>query len=155
MDSLNLVEKSEGFIKAFEAGDTEKMKSYLADAEAVYRMPYASGMFPDVIEGKEGFHEFTKDWPSIFEKIDLEIVEIILDENAGKVVVRTKVELVVKDVGPYQNAQIFIFRFNKEGKLTDVSEYYNPVPTAIGLKKFGAHASLLDSLQATSTSTIK
>ncbi|WNJ19098.1 nuclear transport factor 2 family protein [Pontibacter sp. G13] len=151
MDPLNLIEKSTGFIRAFEASDVDKMQSYWADGEAMYLMPYASGMFPDTAAGKEGFYELTKDWPEIFEKIELKIVETILDTQARKVVARTEIKLWVKDDGPYENAQIFILRFNESGKLREVSEYYNPVPTAIGLKKFGAHASLLNRLQVPRT----
>lgn len=149
MDSLNLIEKSKGFIQAFEARDAEKMKSYFSEEQTIYRLPYASGMMPSDYEGKEAFHEFTKDLPDMFENIELDIKEFILDKEARKVVARTEIKLHLKDkeIEPYENAQIFILRFNEKGELLEASEYFNPVPTAIGMRKFGTHDRLLDSLK--------
>jgi len=147
MDTLNLVEKSKGFIKAFGDRDVGKMKSYFSKERTIYRLPYASGMMPSDYEGEEAFHEFTKDLPDLFEHIELDIVEVILDAEARKVVARTEIKLHVAEVGPYENAQIFILRFNEKGELEEVSEYFNPVPTAIGMRKFGTHDRLLDSLK--------
>ena len=147
MDALNLVEKSKGFIEAFESRDVDKMKSYFSGAQTIYRLPYATGMMPSDYEGAEAFHEFTKDLPELFEHIELDIVEIILDEAARKVVARTEIKLHVADYGPYENAQVFILRFNESGELEEVSEYFNAVPTAIGMRKFGTHDRLLDSLK--------
>lgn len=147
MDTLNLIEKSKGFIEAFENRDVNKMKSYWAEDQTIYRIPYASGMMPHTYKGKEAFHEFSKEMPNMFENIELDIKEIILDENEKKVVARTEIKLHVKDEGVYENAQIFILRFNEVGDLIEVSEYFNPVPTAIGMRKFGTHDRLLDSLK--------
>ena len=113
MDVLNLVEKSKAFIRAFEKTDIQTMKSNWANDQPTYKMPYASGMFPEVAAGKDGFHEFTKDLPGMFENIELDIVEVILDQKARKVMARTEIKLHVKDVGPYENEQIFIFHFNE------------------------------------------
>lgn len=147
MDPLNLVEKAKGFIQAFEERNVPKMKSYFSEEQTIYRLPYASGMMPSDYEGKDAFHEFTKDLPELFEHIELDIHEVILDAAERKVVVRTEIKLHVSDIGPYENAQIFILRFNEKGELEEVSEYFNPVPTAIGMRKFGTHDRLLDQLK--------
>ncbi|MEM8652474.1 MAG: nuclear transport factor 2 family protein [Pseudomonadota bacterium] len=103
--------------------------------------PYNAGIFPKGAKGKEELLAYWTPVPTRFDGMQFMIEEILATEDPYIVFVRYRGEIKLKDnAGTYANNYYSTFRFNKEGKITEYVEIFDPVVAARG---FG----LLDQLK--------
>src|SRR5438034_1951790 len=90
--------------------------------------PYASGLFPDTVKGKEALAAYWKPVPGNFEGMQFPIEEIFPMENPAHVLVKYKGIIKLKNnAGYYNNDYLCLFKFNEQGKIIEYYEYFNPV----------------------------
>jgi ketosteroid isomerase-like protein len=97
--------------------------------------PYHSGLFPPVTQGKKAIFENISKAASNFTEIHFPIDEILPFHDPNKVAIKFTGNLLLKNgKGTYQNDYLAILTFNNQGKITEWTEYYNPIKSA---KAFG------------------
>jgi len=120
------------FLKALEAENVESIIE-LFDDNAKHINPYHSGLFPTGSEGKDGIRAY---WAPVFPNFDgmtFDIREIYAMEDPNMVFVKYKGDIKLKDnAGVYSNDYYSTFTFNKEGKITEYVEIFNPIVAAKG-----------------------
>ena len=110
--------------------EEEKIEDYVdlyaADGKQVN--PYASGLFPKEVKGREALLKFWKPVPSRFDGMTFPIEKIspMLDPNL--VLAEFKGKIKLKDnAGYYENHYYCLFKFDEAGKITEYVEIFNPL----------------------------
>ncbi len=120
------------FFTALEKEDVNRIVSLFAD-DARHINPYASGLFPEGAEGKEGIRNY---WTPVFPNFDgmsFLLEELYAMEDPTMVFVKYKGEIKLKnDAGIYSNDYYSTFKFDKAGKITEYVEIFNPIVAARG-----------------------
>jgi ketosteroid isomerase-like protein len=99
--------------------------------------PYASGLFPAEVKGREALEAYWQPVPGRFDGMRFPIEEIFPMEDPLLVVAKFKGVITLKNnAGTYNNDYFCLFRFNEQGQITEYHEYFNPVTVirAFGLK---------------------
>lgn len=103
--------------------------------------PYASGLFPEGAQGKEALSAYWTPVPTLFDGMEFPIEELYALEDPNKVFVKYTGRIKLKDnAGVYENNYYSIFSFDREGKILEYVEIFNPI---IAAKGFG----LLDKIK--------
>ena len=121
------------FFRLFEERDIDKWIE-LWSADGVDIKPYASGMFPEKVIGKDSIYDLWKSFPEVFDSVSFPIHEFIVDEESRTVVARLDGKGLMKNGTLYQNTYIFLFHYDKKFKIKECYEYFNPL---IAGKAFG------------------
>lgn len=104
--------------------------------------PYNGGVFPEGAKGKAALLEYWTRAPGNFSGMRFPIDELLATEDPNIVFVRYRGEIDLKDnAGTYRNNYYSTFRFDRDGKITEYVEVFDPVVAARG---FG----LLDQLKS-------
>ena len=141
-------EKATEFLKGFRERDLKKIMLHWSQDNPKYFVPYASGMLPESNVGIEQVRGFFSELPNFFKDVTLDIEEIVVDKEKRTVVARTSAKFIKNsDEVIYENNMVFFFRFDENGKFYEVSEYFNPIPTAVGFKKEGFTKILIKQLE--------
>jgi len=134
-----LLSKTKDFFKLFEEKDFDNWIELWAN-DCINRFPYATGMSPEEMVGKEAILGSFKPISNQFDRIRLHVHEIIIDEFKRTVIAKMEGDMIKKDGGIYHNSYIFLFHYDKNNKIKECYEYFNPI---IAGKAFG----LLDKLK--------
>lgn len=120
------------FLKALEDMNTDAVVNLFAE-DGVHINPYASGLFPEGAKGKEDIRAYWEPVFPNFEKMEFPVEEIysMNEESMTFVKFRGKIKLK-NDAGWYNNDYYATFKFNKEGKITEYVEIFNPITAAKG-----------------------
>jgi len=129
MTRNKLKELISGYTTALVNRDLDKMMTFWAE-DGILRFPYATGMFPDVIEGKDAIYELSKLVPEGYDSISFSDEKMIIEESTNTVVVMQEGSHYLKGGTLYENTYIIVVRYNNEGKIIEFSEYFNPYITA-------------------------
>jgi len=127
------------FVRLLEERDMDKWINLWAD-DGIDRKPYATGMFPEEIVGREAVYDSWKGITKVFDSVSFQIHELIVDIKSRTVVVRMDGKGLMKNSNLYQNTYIFLLHYNKDLKIKECYEYFNPF---IAGKAFG----MLDKLK--------
>lgn len=120
------------FIKALEAMDVNAVVDLFAE-DGVHINPYASGIFPEGTNGKEGVRAYWEPVFPNFEAMEFPVDEIYAMEDPSMVFVKFEGKIKLQnDAGWYNNNYYATFKFNKEGKITEYVEIFNPITAARG-----------------------
>jgi len=120
------------FLKALEAMDVNAVVDLFAE-DGVHINPYSSGIFPEGTKGKEGVRAYWEPVFPNFEAMEFPIDEIYAMEDPNMVFVKFEGKIKLKnDAGWYNNNYYATFKFNKEGKITQYVEIFNPITAARG-----------------------
>lgn len=99
--------------------------------------PYHSGLFPPEISGRENIYAFWKPVHGNFDGMAFPIEDIMPFKDPHMIAVKLKGKLKLKgDAGLYQNDYLCLFYFDKQGKIQEYHEYFNPVTAAKGFGLF-------------------
>ena len=88
--------------------------------------PYASGMFPEKLQGKQTIYDSWKRITEVFDRVRFPIHEMIVDEERRTVAVRLDGEGHMKNGNLYENTYIFLFHYDHNMKILNCYEYFNP-----------------------------
>ena len=125
-------ESVKDFFKALEDENVDRLVSLFAD-DAKHINPYASGLFPEGANGKEGIRAY---WTPVFPNFNgmiFPIEELYAMENPNMIYVKYKGKITLKNnAGIYENDYYSTFRFNEAGKITEYVEIFNPIVAARG-----------------------
>ncbi len=90
--------------------------------------PYASGLFPDRIEGRQALLDFWRPVPARFDGMRFTLIEVHAMQDPNLVLARFsgKIKLRGKD-RYYENDYFGLFRFNPEGRIEEYVEIFNPL----------------------------
>ncbi len=120
------------FFKALEAEDADRVAALFAE-DAKHINPYASGLFPEGANGREGIRSY---WAPVFPNFDgmqFPIEELYAMEDPNMVYVNYTGKIKLKEgAGTYENNYYSTFRFNDEGLITEYVEIFNPIVAARG-----------------------
>lgn len=95
--------------------------------------PYASGLFPEGASGKEALLNYWSLVPDLFDGMKFSIEQLYAMEDPSIVFVKYTGKITLKDnAGIYQNNYYSTFKFNKEGKIIEYVEIFNPIVAAKG-----------------------
>lgn len=135
------------FLSLLEDGDMEAWNDLYAE-DATNHFPFHSGFVGDEALVGEQMREAWKLFPVHFERVSLTVDALFVDERQQTVIVcmdsHNLVDMAAPDnpwtaAGPnYDNRYVCLFRFDEEtGKLSDYTEYYNPLVTGAALGVLG------------------
>ncbi|MFO7668578.1 MAG: nuclear transport factor 2 family protein [Bacteroidales bacterium] len=113
------------FFRLLEERDMEKWIDLWAE-DGIDRKPYATGMFPEEINGRNAVYDAWKGIAEVFDSVSFPIQEIIVDEESRTVVVRLDGKGVMKNSNLYQNTYIFLIHYNEDLRIKECFEYFNP-----------------------------
>ena len=120
------------FFRALENGNADEVANLFAE-DAKHINPYASGIFPEGAEGKEGIRNYWKPVFPNFDGMEFPIEEIYAMEEPSIVYVKYTGRIKLKDdAGYYENSYYSTFRFSKTGEITEYVEIFNPITAARG-----------------------
>ena len=128
-----LTSATKDFFHLLEEVDIEKWIDLWAE-DGIDKKPYATGMFPEVIVGKNNIYDVWKGITKVFDSIRFPIHEFIVDVEKRTVVVRSDGKGLMKNGNLYQNTYIFLFHFDQNNKINECYEYFNPF---VAGKNFG------------------
>lgn len=119
--------------------EEEKISEYidLYAEDGMQINPYASGLFPDTVRGKEALTKFWEPVPARFNGMQYPIEKIMAMADPSQVMVQFKGIIHLKNnAGQYNNQYLGLFYFNEKGKILEYHEYFNPVTVirAFGLQ---------------------
>ena len=134
-----LITAATDFFRLLEERDMEKWIDLWAE-DGIDRKPYATGMFPEEIVGREAVYDSWKGITEVFESVCFPIHEFIVDIKNRTVVVRLDGKGLMKNRNLYQNTYIFLIHYDKDLKIEECYEYFNPY---VAGKAFG----MLDKLK--------
>lgn len=127
--SINTVK---AFFKALEEENADKVANLFAE-DAKQINPYHSNIFS---KGADGKAEIKAYWEPVFPNFDgmtFPIEEIYAMQNNPMVYVKYRGDIQLKNnAGIYSNNYYSTFKFNKEGKITEYVEIFNPIVAAKG-----------------------
>lgn len=120
------------FFLALENKNVENLVALFAE-DAKHINPYASGLFPEGANGKEGIRDY---WTPVFPNFDdmtFPIEEIHAMEDPYIVFVKYRGRIQLKDgAGSYENDYYSTFRFDSSGLIIEYVEIFNPIVAARG-----------------------
>ncbi|HAA14985.1 MAG TPA: nuclear transport factor 2 family protein [Cytophagales bacterium] len=120
------------FFQALEDENVDALVALFAE-NAKHINPYASGLFPEGADGKEGIRNY---WTPVFPNFDgmqFPIEQLHAMEDPTMVFVKYQGKIKLKDgAGTYENDYYSTFRFNEEGLITEYLEIFNPIVAARG-----------------------
>lgn len=132
---LDLAEKNrqlaERFFVILETYDFEGLLEIFAP-DSVKLMPYAPAGVGDTVNGAQAIYEQFSDMPRLFTSAKFPR-RIYTTEDPNLLFVTCTGDLDLKDGSKYENDYVFIFKLTG-GKITELSEFYNPILMA---KAFG------------------
>jgi uncharacterized protein len=89
-------------------------------------MPFAPYEFPDRVEGRDEIEKLYRELYAGYRRVAIDAtVHPMLDRDTVLAQWHTRAELV--SGGVYANELIGLFRFRDDGKLIEVTEYFNPI----------------------------
>ncbi|RDY61713.1 nuclear transport factor 2 family protein [Flagellimonas nanhaiensis] len=121
------------FLKALEDEDLDILVDLFAK-DGKHLNPYHSDLFPEGATGKEEIRAY---WTPVFPSFDgMQFpIEEIYSMELNRVFVKFKGSIKLKNnQGDYKNDYYAIFKFDKEGKILEYEEIFNPIKAA---KSFG------------------
>ncbi|MEM6706141.1 MAG: nuclear transport factor 2 family protein [Acidobacteriota bacterium] len=92
--------------------------------------PYASGFFPEAVDGIDSLREYWEPVPRRFDGLRFTIDELRATEDPRLVFVRYRGRLGLPDGGVYENDDYSTFRFDTDGKISEYVEIFNPIVAA-------------------------
>jgi ketosteroid isomerase-like protein len=102
----------------------------LCTDDVLFELPYASP--PGRIEGRDNVRAYLKGALAIF-SMRLAVTEVFFTDDPDVLIAEYASEGKVMTTGkPYTNTYIGVYRF-RDGRLSGVREYFNPVPATIAL----------------------
>jgi len=113
------------FFRLLEERDMDKWIDLWAE-DGIDRKPYATGMFPEEIVGRKAVYDSWKGITEVFDSVSFPIHELIVDEESRTVVVRLDGKGLMKNSNLYQNSYIFLVHYDKDLKINECYEYFNP-----------------------------
>jgi ketosteroid isomerase-like protein len=113
------------FFQLLENRDIDKWIDLWAE-DGIDRKPYATGMFPEEIIGKKAIYDAWKGITQVFDSVSFPIHEFIVDEENRTVVVRLDGKGLMKNGNIYQNTYIFLIHYDRNIKIIECYEYFNP-----------------------------
>lgn len=120
------------FFRLLEQEDIPAFVDLFAE-DGVQINPYTAGVLPSGAEGQKALLEYWKPVPGNFDGMRFPIVELLAAEDPNVVFVRYDGELILKDgAGTYRNTYYSTFRFERQGKITEYVEIFDPVVAARG-----------------------
>ncbi len=139
-----IADKNKESVRAFfKALEDENMDALVAlfDDDAKHINPYASGIFPEGADGKDGIRNYwTPVFPN-FEGMEFPISEIYAMEDPSMVYVKYRGKIKLKNIaGFYENEYYSTFKFSDAGLIEEFVEIFNPI---IAARSFG----LLDKIK--------
>ena len=134
--NANIAKKNKNTVKTFfkslEKEDVDALVNLFAE-NAKHINPYASGLFPEGANGKEGIREYWSPVFPSFEGMKFPIDEIYAMEDPSLVFVKYTGRIKLKnDAGYYENNYYSTFKFNETGEITEYVEIFNPITAARG-----------------------
>ncbi|WP_020528861.1 nuclear transport factor 2 family protein [Flexithrix dorotheae] len=118
------------FFKALENGNIEQLVALFAE-DAKHINPYASGIFPEGANGKEGIKNY---WSPVLPNFDgmlFSIEDLLVMENPNMVFVKYTGKIKLKNnAGFYENNYYSTFKFNQNGLIKEYVEIFNPIVAA-------------------------
>ncbi|UTW64757.1 nuclear transport factor 2 family protein [bacterium SCSIO 12741] len=122
----------EAFFSALEEENVDKLVNLFAE-DARHINPYASGLFPEGAEGKEGIRSY---WAPVFPNFDgmqFNLQQLYAMEDPNWVFVKYKGKIKLKDGADfYENQYYSTFQFNEAGEIIEYVEIFNPLVAARG-----------------------
>ena len=120
------------FIQALTQENVEDLVQLFAE-DARHVNPYASGLFPEGAEGREGIRAY---WAPVFPNfagMEFPIEELYAMEDPSKVFVKYTGKIKLKEgAGTYENQYYSTFQFDESGLITEYVEILNPIVAARG-----------------------
>ena len=120
------------FFKALEDENVDQLVNLFAN-DATHINPYASGIFPEGANGKEGIRAY---WTPVFPNFDgmtFSIEELYAMEDPSVVFVKYHGKIKHKGKNEYyENDYYSTFKFNANGLITEYVEIFNPIVAARG-----------------------
>ncbi|MEL6538377.1 MAG: nuclear transport factor 2 family protein [Bacteroidota bacterium] len=120
------------FFQALEEENVEALVGLFAEGARHVNL-YASGLFPEGAEGKEGIRNY---WTPVFPNFDgmeFPIEQLYAMEDPNLVFVKYQGKITLKaGAGIYANDYYSTFRFNEAGLITEYVEIFNPIVAARG-----------------------
>jgi ketosteroid isomerase-like protein len=129
---MTLLNIATAYLDGLEQQDPQRVSGLLSDnATIVIPLSNTGGLDPWFrFEGKEAVLSYLGTIFTNFEKVRLLDRDVFADESRGAVFVETTGDLIQRGTGAnYRNRYVFKFTI-REGKVSQVSEYANPVPFA-------------------------
>jgi len=133
---MNIGEKNKQivltFFKHLENGDAKAVASIFAK-DAVHINPYASGLFPEGVEGREAIEYYWVGPIANFDGMAFPIDQLYAMEDPSMVFVKFTGNITLKDgAGVYSNNYYATFKFNESNEITEYVEIFNPIVAARG-----------------------
>ena len=120
------------FFRLLEEENIDDLVELFAEG-GVQRNPYTAGVFPEGAEGKEALLEYWGRLPGTFDDMKFPIDDLLATEDPNMIFARYRGEITLKDgAGVYRNDYYSTFRFNREGKIVEYIEIFDPVVAARG-----------------------
>ena len=127
-NQLDLAEKNrqlaERFFVILETYEFEGLLAIFAP-DGVKRMPYAPPGVGSIVNGAQAIYEQFSDMPRLFTAAKFPR-HMYTTEDPNLIFVQCAGDLDLKDGGKYENEYVFIFKL-ADGKITELSEFYNPI----------------------------
>ncbi len=131
-----IAEKNKASVKAFFRALENENADEIANLFAIdgkHINPYASGLFPEGAEGREGIRNY---WAPVFPNfagMEFHIDELLAMEDPNKVYVQYKGIIKLRnEAGTYENDYYSTFKFNDSGLIDEYLEIFNPIVAARG-----------------------
>lgn len=120
------------FFKHLENGDAKGVASIFAQ-NAKHINPYASGLFPAGVEGRDAIEQYWVGPIDNFDGMTFPIDEIYAMEDPSVVFVKFTGNITLKDgAGVYSNNYYATFKFNESNEIIEYVEIFNPIVAARG-----------------------
>lgn len=101
--------------------------------DGVQSNPYHAGIFPAGANGKQALSDYWSPIPDQFDGMTFIIDELLATEDPNIVFARYRGAIKLKDnAGTYSNNYYSTFRFDREGKITEYVEIFDPIVAARG-----------------------
>lgn len=110
--------------------EEEKIEEFVAlYAESGRQInPYASGLFPDRIEGRQALLDFWRPVPGRFDGMQFNILELHPMQDPNLILARFSGKIKLRNSDKYyENDYFALFRFNADGKIDEYVEIFNPL----------------------------
>lgn len=123
-------ETVERFFKALERGDIPAAIGLFAD-DGVQINPYHNDLFPKGATGKKQLLAYWTPIPGRFDGMKFHIRQLLATEDPNIVFVVYRGEIKLKNgAGHYRNTYFSTFRFDKDGRITEYVEVFDPIAAA-------------------------
>jgi uncharacterized protein len=113
------------FFAALEALDIPRFLNVWAE-NGVQEMPYAPGVFPKKLVGKSAIDKQYSPLPSAFNSMRFTMRRVVATEEPGVVLAEYDGSIGLKSGGRYDNRYVGVSSFNSQGKLIQLTEYFDP-----------------------------